>query len=119
MNTLETIKQQATDRLTALRGQARYRDCVPERLVHVWVLLESLVRTQNPYRVTNIFGEQYLSKDCYGFLMETVDCDPKELNSYIEYLEDTGMVLIGDIAAFDGKDYIEVVQAPTLGNIDE
>ena len=115
---MEAIIKQAHNLLTAMRQQARYRDTVPEKLVHTYALLYTLMTTVNPYRVTNIFGEQFLSTECYPFLRETVDCDEDELDSYLGFLQDNDLVEIVDASSFYEMNYIAVKEAPVL-DVDE
>ncbi len=120
MNHLTTIQQHARELLTAMRGQARYRDTVPKKLVHVYALLYMLMTEDNPYRITNIFGEKYLHEECLMFVKNTIGIDDDELDQYFRYLNDVGFVeLVDNNFAFDGGYYIRVNDTPFLDIDDE
>ena len=120
MNHLDTIKQKAQELLAAMLSKARYRDTWPKQLAHTYALLYELMTEQNPYRITNVFGDRYLSEKCLDFVKTTVGCSDEELDKYLTYLE--GIVFIvrtDDISAFDAGDYIDVIKDPLHNYADE
>ncbi len=41
-----------------------------------------LMMSDNPYRITSIYGEQYLHEECLMFVQDTVGCNDEEFDQY-------------------------------------